>query len=80
MQFAGEVIVVGLMTALVGFIISSLMMVLLAKDFSVKKYHFWWQVLLSYFITGCLIHLLCEASGINHWYCANGVACRPSAA
>jgi len=80
MQFAGEVIVVGLMTALVGFIISSLMMVLLAKDFSVKKYHFWWQVFLSYFITGCLIHLLCEASGINHWYCSNGVACRPSAA
>lgn len=71
-----EVVAVGFITAILGFIVSTIMMVLLSKKFSVEKYHFWWQVMLSYFITGCLIHILCELSGINKWYCKNGVACK----
>ena len=28
------------------------------------------------FLTGALIHILAEASGINKWYCGNGYACK----
>lgn len=69
-----EALVVGIMTAIVGLIISTLLM-MPSKDFSFQKYHFWPQVLLSFFITGVVIHLLCEISGINKWYCKNGNAC-----
>lgn len=27
------------------------------------------------FITGFLIHIICEISGLNKWYCSNGNAC-----
>lgn len=27
------------------------------------------------FITGFLIHIICEFSGLNKWYCSNGNAC-----
>ena len=71
-----EVVVVGVATAIIGFIVSTIMMVIFSKEFRPEKYHFWWQVILSYFITGCLIHILCEISGTNKWYCTNGVACK----
>lgn len=70
-----EVLMVGLATAVVGFCVSTVFMYIFANNFSFKKYHFWWQVFLSYFITGCLIHLICEATGVNKWYCKNGAAC-----
>lgn len=28
------------------------------------------------FTTGVLIHLLCEVTGVNKWYCKNGNACK----
>ena len=28
------------------------------------------------FSTGVLIHLLCEFTGVNAWYCINGNACQ----
>ena len=31
---------------------------------------------ISLFITGFMIHILCEYSGINKWYCTGGVACK----
>jgi len=31
---------------------------------------------LGFFILGMLTHLFCEFTGINKWYCNNGVACR----
>ena len=27
-------------------------------------------------VTGILAHLVCELTGINHWYCKNGLACK----
>ena len=27
-------------------------------------------------VIGIMTHLVCELTGINHWYCRNGVACR----
>ena len=31
---------------------------------------------ISLFLTGFLVHLLCEFTGINGWYCKNGRACK----
>jgi hypothetical protein len=28
------------------------------------------------FVIGVGSHLLCEATGINKWYCTNGIACK----
>lgn len=28
------------------------------------------------FIIGVIVHLVCEYSGINRWYCKNGLACQ----
>lgn len=30
----------------------------------------------SLFLTGFFAHLVCEAFGINQWYCSNGAACQ----
>jgi hypothetical protein len=78
MQFLLEVLSVGVLTAIIGFICSTALMYAFTDNFSFEKYHFWWQVLLSYFLTGCLIHIICQVSGINKWYCENGVACAES--
>jgi len=75
-RFCLEVICVGLVTAVIGFIITSASMFISKRDFTWKKYNFWWQVALSLFITGALVHILCQLTGINHWYCDNGVACK----
>lgn len=78
MKLVYEMLAVGFLTAILGFIISTLLMYKFSENFTIKKYKFWPQVFLSFFITGCLIHLLCEYSGVNKWYCKNGVACSPS--
>jgi hypothetical protein len=70
-----EALSVGLLTSIIGFIISTLFMIP-QKRFNFKTYTFWPWILLSYFITGFLIHLICQFSGINKWYCKNGNACK----
>jgi preprotein translocase subunit Sss1 len=69
-----EAVVVALATGIVGFIIATMLM-FTDKDFSLQKYSFWPQVLFSYALTGFVIHLLAEWSGVNAWYCRNGFAC-----
>lgn len=65
-----EMVVVGLMTAFIGSVISYLFMGKEAKEFK-----HWKSVWGSLFVTGVLIHFLCEVLGINKWYCKNGRAC-----
>lgn len=67
-----EALVVGLVTGITGLIISTLFM-LPTKDFSFKKYHFWPQVLASFFLTGFLIHIGFEFFGLNDIYCKNKI-------
>jgi hypothetical protein len=71
-----EGLIVGICTAILGFIISTLIMFFSIKDFSREKYHYWYFILLSYFITGFLFHIICEGFRINTWYCTNGNACK----
>jgi hypothetical protein len=75
MNFLLEALIVGLVTAVVGFIISTSLMYARNSDFSLEKYHFWPWVLLGYFLTGVIIHILFEITGGNSWYCKHGSAC-----
>ncbi len=69
-----EALVVGLVTAIVGLVIATSLM-FTEKDFSLKSYTFWPRVMLGYFLTGFVLHLLFESIGANKWYCRNGNAC-----
>lgn len=70
-----EAIMVGIMTLVLGTIISVLFMYT-SKDFSIKKIDFWPSLLASNFMLGFLLHIICEWTGINKWYCKNGSACK----
>jgi uncharacterized integral membrane protein len=72
-QLPLEILIVGILTAIVGLIISYIMMGEKSNEFK-----HWNQVGLSYFITGALIHIICEFTKINKWYCSNGHACAAS--
>ena len=75
MNIIVEALIVGGVVGVFGFILSTCLM-FINKDFSLKKYNFWMWVLFSYFITGFLLHLLAELTGVNKWYCKNGNACK----
>ena len=71
LQLAFEAFIVGIINLVVGFIISYISMGDKAKTFD-----HWTGVLLSFFITGVTIHLLCEITGLNKKYCNHGYACK----
>ena len=33
------------------------------------------QMVVVLFVTGCLVHILAQWTGVNEWYCFNGDAC-----
>ena len=73
-SLAVEALIVGLVLACIGSIVS-LGMMFMDPSFKLEKYTFWWQVFVAFFVTGALSHVLCEAIGVNRWYCTNGHAC-----
>jgi hypothetical protein len=74
MELLKETVGVGILTVVVGMIISTLWM--RASEGKWPRTHLQLQVAGSLFITGAVIHLVCEFTGINKWYCKNGVACQ----
>lgn len=65
-----EALVVGVALVVVG-----MLMHLIASKF--MKHDMNDNVVLAghFFAAGVIVHLLCEYSGINKWYCKHGVAC-----
>jgi hypothetical protein len=59
-----EALAVGILTAVFGTLLSRII------PYSSPPF-----ILLSYFIVGFLIHLFCQITRINKWYCTNGNAC-----
>lgn len=72
-----EAIVVGIMTVIFGNITG----ILIGPFFKVdlpsvcSTWNKFYTMEITLFFTGVFIHLFCEFSGINKWYCKNGFAC-----
>lgn len=74
MNIALNIIKEGFMVAIVTLIIGTLMKFIIDYFFKSKEnksYTFF----IILFITGFVAHILCQYTGINKWYCKNGVAC-----
>jgi hypothetical protein len=69
-----EAISVGLMSLIIGTFLSVVSMYS-DPDFKLSKIDFWTWIIITNFLTGFLIHVLCEWSGVNKWYCKSGYAC-----
>jgi len=73
-QFSLEVLFVGFLVSLIGIVISYLVMRYKSAD-EANNFEHWKSVAVSFFISGALVHIICEYTGLNHWYCKYGAAC-----
>tara|TARA_B100000963_G_C22633171_1_gene676082 strand:+ start:65 stop:307 length:243 start_codon:yes stop_codon:yes gene_type:complete len=76
-QIIIEAIVVGIITVIIGNISGLLVASVLKVNLPeiCKDWNKYYTMEITLFLTGFLIHLLCEFTGINKWYCKNGFAC-----
>ncbi len=84
MQLIVEAFVVGVLVVIFGIIAGFITRKMYLTSFTTtlpdvcrdyNKYHI---MEVTLFLTGFLLHLFCELSGINRWYVANGVAAKSS--
>lgn len=73
-----EAIVVGILTVAVGSLVGYLLSLATTSDLPAecKNWNKYYIMEIALFLTGVIIHLGCEVTGINRWYCKNGFACR----
>ncbi len=78
MQLIYEAVAVGIITVIFGNIIGILVGQFLKVSLReiCSTWNKFYTIEISLFLTGVLIHLFCEVSGINKWYCTNGFACK----
>lgn len=69
-QLIIEIIIVAFITAFVGTLLTFISM---GKERAEFKQ--WWLIILIFGITGSIIHLLFEFTGLNKYYCLHGNAC-----
>ena len=50
----------GLIVGILGFTVSTLLMIIYEPDFSFKKYTFWFRVFLGSFITGFIMYIFTQ--------------------
>ena len=77
MSLIKEAIAVGFLTLVVGSVVAYVLGMMFGVDLPTvcKNWNKNHIMELSLFITGFLIHILCEFTGLNKWYCINGRAC-----
>lgn len=61
-----ESFIIGILSTIIGFIFSSF---LLGKD--IKQFDNWKTVIITFFTSGVIVHLVCEIIGFNSWHCNN---------
>ena len=73
-----EAVALGLIFVVVGTVVSWVVSRLMGTELPpvCKDWNKNYIMEISLFLTGVAVHLLCEAVGINRWYCKNGFACR----
>lgn len=77
-QLVWEAIAVGIILVLISLIVMGALHRIYPNDYtgcinlpkSSAKYY------VATFAIGIITHLACEATGINHWYCRSGNACK----
>ena len=73
-----EAFVIGVITVIVGSLVGFIIGTFFSSDLpkickTWNKNHI---MEICLFLTGFIIHLMCEFTGINKWYCKNGIACK----
>ena len=73
-----EAIVVGISTVIIGSIVGLILSKVVKTNLPkiCKEWNKNHIMEISLFLTGFLLHLLCEFTGINKWYCKNGHSCQ----
>lgn len=76
-QLLIEAIIVGIMTVIFGTIIAYIMKSINKIDIPpvCQDWNKNYTMEIALFLTGFSIHLFCELTGLNKWYCRNGYAC-----
>ena len=59
-----EAILVGILTIFIFYIVN-----IILEYCNIKS------IILITFLTGFTIHIICQFTGVNKWYCKNGLAC-----
>jgi ABC-type spermidine/putrescine transport system permease subunit I len=65
-----EALIVGVGTVVIGILIKYLI-----ELFAKKEKHELYIFIVILFLTGFLIHIICQFTGVNKWYCRHGSAC-----
>ena len=73
-----EAVFVGLLLVVVGTVVSWVVSKTMGTDLPpvCKDWNKNYIMEICLFLTGIFVHLLCEVTGMNRWYCKNGYACR----
>ena len=73
-----EAVIVGIATVVIGTLVGFVMGKLFSMNLPAicKKWNKNHIMEITLFLTGFLLHIICEYTGINKWYCKNGNACR----
>lgn len=70
-QLVYEILAIAMLTSIIGTIFTYIGMGEEAKNF--KE---WKKIFLIFALTGAVIHIICEVTNLNKWYCTNGNACK----
>ena len=74
-----EALFVGIITIIIGHLSRYLLNKFYNVEEKVSIYDDWNKNYImeqKLFITGFLTRVICQISGINQWYCKNGIACK----
>jgi len=73
-----EAIFVGVLVVAVGTVVGYAVGKFASVDLPAvcKKWNKYHAMEISLFLTGFLVHIICEYIGLNRWYCKNGNACK----